>query len=76
MRNNFRTLIVTVHELWPYNNWSPVALSDLLTDKDLRKYHMKAQLVFHPDKNREVDYRRRYLSKRISSELSEAFKKL
>lgn len=68
--------MVTVHELWPFGNWTQVQLSDLLTDKDLKKYHNKAQLIFHPDKNRDVDYKRRYLSKRISSELSEAFKKL
>jgi hypothetical protein len=67
VRNNFRQLLVTVDTLWTYGGWTPINLSELLTEKDLKKYHHKAQLVFHPDKNREVDYKRRYLSKRISS---------
>lgn len=31
-RNNFRTLLVTVHEIWPFGKWQAVDLGKLLTD--------------------------------------------
>lgn len=72
-RNNFRTLLVTVHEIWPFGKWQQVDLGKLLTDNELKKYYKKAMLVFHPDQNQNTSHRQVYLAKRIFSELNAAF---
>ena len=72
-RNNFRTLLVTVHDIWPFGKWEQVDLGKLLTDNELKKYYKRAMLTFHPDQNQNKSPRQVYLAKRIFSELNEAF---
>ena len=73
-RNNFRTLLVTVHEIWPFGKWEPVDLGKLLTDANLKKHYNKASIAFHPDRNRDATPQQHYLAKRIFSEIDAAFK--
>lgn len=49
--NNIRALICSLDSiLWPQLNWKPVKLTDLVLDKKVKIYYMKAIAKTHPDK--------------------------
>ena len=50
-KNNIRALICSLDTiLWPELNWQPVKLTDLVLDKKVKIYYMKAVAKTHPDK--------------------------
>ena len=61
--NNITTLLATLHTIWP--EWKQISLTDILKPEDVNAMFKKAVIRVHPDKNRNKDFRSRYLSKRI-----------
>lgn len=50
-KSNIRALICSLDKiLWPELNWQPVKLTDLVLDKKVKIYYMKAVAKTHPDK--------------------------
>lgn len=50
-KSNIRALICSLDTiLWPELNWQPVKLTDLVLDKKVKIYYMKAVAKTHPDK--------------------------
>lgn len=50
-KDNIRALLCSLDKiLWPGLNWKPVQLTDLVLDKKVKIYYMKAVAKTHPDK--------------------------
>lgn len=50
-KDNIRALICSLDKiLWPELNWKPVQLTDLVMDKKVKIFYMKAVAKTHPDK--------------------------
>ena len=72
-KKKLTALLSSMHTiLWEGANWKQVSLGDLLDDKKLRRCYLKATLVVHPDKTRDLDAEKRFLAKRIFDALSQA----
>lgn len=70
---NIRALLSTLHTvLWEgETRWRPVAMADLITPEQVKKFYRKAVLVVHPDKATGQPYEQ--YAKMIFMELSDAW---
>ena len=72
-KKQLRALLASLHTvLWPGAKWKSLTIGDLLDDGKVRRAFMKASLVVHPDKTRDLPPDQRFLAKRIFDALSQA----
>lgn len=72
-KKQLRALLASLHTvLWPGAKWKQLTIGDLLEDGKVRRAFLKASLVVHPDKTRDLNAEQRFLAKRIFDALSQA----
>jgi hypothetical protein len=68
-----RALISSMEKvLWPNSGYKPVNLGDILDPKKARRAYLKASLIVHPDKVRDLGPEERFIAKRVFDALSQA----
>lgn len=63
-------MLATLHTIWP--EWKPVSLANMMKPEDVQALLKKAVVRVHPDKNRNKDFRTKYLAKRVFELLNDA----
>ena len=66
-------LITTLHEVWTHSNFETPPMQKLVNDKTaVRTYYKKAMRELHADKNRDKDFKTRYIAEMLYQILNEA----
>ena len=66
-------LITTLHEVWTNSNLETPPMQKLVNDKTaVRTYYKKAMRELHADKNRDKDFKTRYIAEMLYQILNEA----
>jgi hypothetical protein len=76
-RKNIRTLIASLHTIWPNNNWKPVSLINLISNQDIKKVYRRIMILSHPDKiSSTAPDNIKIIAERVFSVINTAFKTL
>ena len=72
-KKNLLLLITTLHEVWTHSNLETPPMQKLVNDKTaVRSYYKKAMRELHADKNRDKDFKTRYIAEMLYQILNEA----
>ena len=72
-KKNLLFLITTLHEVWTHSNLETPPMQKLVNDKTaVRTYYKKAMRELHADKNRDKDFKTRYIAETLYQILNEA----
>ena len=72
-KKNLLFLITTLHEVWTHSNLENPPMQKLVNDKTaVRTYYKKAMRELHADKNRDKDFKTRYIAESLYQILNEA----
>ena len=72
-KKNLLFLITTLHEVWTHSNFETPPMQKLVNDKTaVRTYYKKAMRELHADKNRDKDFKTRYIAESLYQILNEA----
>ena len=72
-KKNLLFLITTLHEVWTHSNLETPPMQKLVNDKTaVRTYYKKAMRELHADKNRDKDFKTRYIAENLYQILNEA----
>ena len=72
-KKNLLFLITTLHEVWTNSNLETPPMQKLVNDKTaVRTYYKKAMRELHADKNRDKDFKTRYIAEMLYQILNEA----
>ena len=71
-KKNLLLLITTLHEVWTHSNLETPPMQKLVNDKTaVRSYYKKAMRELHADKNRDKDFKTRYIVEMIYQIINE-----
>lgn len=72
-QKNLLFLLTTLHEIWKSDNLDKPDMKTLVNDKaKLRTFYKKAMRDLHPDKNRDKDFKTKYIASCLYQLLNEA----
>ena len=72
-KKNLLFLITTLHEVWTNSNLETPPMQKLVNDKSaVRTYYKKAMRELHADKNRDKDFKTRFIAEMLYQILNEA----
>jgi len=74
-KKSLSALLASLHTvLWPGTKWKPISLADLMTKQQRRKGYLKASLLVHPDKTKDLGPEERFRATRIFDAVAQAWK--